>query len=931
MDILRKKEDGRDEEIKDVFAADEKPQAGHIRVKTAGDSGAKPEKSGEVDVLLEEEKEPDEIIAASSEKSGQAWDKIIKWSLYLIMGLTPLFFLPWGVSPVASNKQFFVSALAGIALIAWLAKSIASGKLVWKKSLLNPAIIILLVLWGISSYFSISPFQSLGFGSSEPDTFLNLLECALIFFLIAAVFGHDGSSRQRGLSSAIPVFGHDGVASESSRQPSVEKAIHIFLLPVAILAILAVFVGLRFVNVNLLPQSWDFAQSIDFNPVGTLNGLALFLGAGLVLVVGLLGQFMKGEAAEKSGRTKSVFQTGLIILAIIIAIELLLINFRPVWWSLVGVMLFLTAYGLAREMQFMRKQGGVLKVQKIILPVAILAVAALLLLVRMPISDVLSLPAEVGPSQNATYNIAKEVLKSEGGVANLFGSGPATFSYDYGLYRSVDLNQTVFWGVRFSQGASFFLTALATTGTLGVLSLLLFVLAFGWQSLKSIRFSPTTRKDELSVILAAAALFLVVAWFFYQANFTLLMSAFILLGLLAASGEYLPAGGNGLRKVSLLVSPQRTLIVSLLLIALIVGTVSVLYLEGQKYIAGLYYSAGVNAYNNKRDFEGAFAKMAKAINLDSSKDLYWRTFSQILLVKTSSILNDQAWKTGSAAALEDLRSQFQLNISQAVSAAQRAKDENPAESLNWSNLGFVYENLLNFVNGGEKFLVDAYDKATELEPANPALQNDLGRAHLAVSDKIQAQINQLASAQQQDKAAIDELVAQRNSEWQKAIEELEKSASLKGDYSPPRFLLVQVYSRQGELKKAILQSEAYRGLNPKDPGSAFQLGFLYYKNNQNAEAKAELERAVSISPDYSNARYFLGLIYDAEGNKQGAKEQFKKIAELNPENAEVKKILENLNAGRGALETISPPGPAPGQRTTAPVSETGGASGGAIK
>ena len=56
-----------------------------------------------------------------------------------------------------------------------------------------------------------------------------------------------------------------------------------------------------------------------------------------------------------------------------------------------------------------------------------------------------------------------------------------------------------------------------------------------------------------------------------------------------------------------------------------------------------------------------------------------------------------------------------------------------------------------------------------------------------------------------------------------------------------------------------------------------------------------------------------------------------KIAELNPDNQEVKEILGNLNAGRGALETIVPPAMSPDQRTKAPVPETGGASEQSIK
>ncbi len=688
MDILRKKDEGKDEKIIDVFAEERKSPSLPLSQK-GGEEKASLERK---DVFEENGEEIREGISDSgSEKSGgthstgsgQAWDKIIKWSLYLIIGLTPLFFLPWGISQVDANKQFFLSVFAGIALIAWLAKSIASGKLVWKKSLLNPAIVVLLIFWGVSSYFSASPFQSLGFGFSEPDTFLNLLKYAVVFFLVGATFGSRGLGGgknppqppfEKG-GSREENFGEVGDPSLSQREVrrDLKKAIYIFLLPVAVLA---VFIGFKFLNINLLPKSWDFAQGINFNPVGTTNSLALFLGAGLVLIVGLLGRKetrkngVSGESLRQGADSRSLFQSALIVLAIIIAIELLLINFSPVWWALAGVMIFLTADGLMREMQLMRDRGGVLRIQKIILPVAILAVSALLLLVRLPISDVLSLPAEVSPSQSATYDIAKEVLKSKGGVANLFGSGPATFTYDYGLHRSADLNQTVFWGVRFSQGASLFLTALATTGVLGVVSLLFFVLAFGWQTLRSIKLSSAGGKKELPIILAAAALFLLIAWFFYQANFTLLVSAFILLGLLAAAtspqsppykgGE--ERGGSekrrrgGLREISLLASPQRTLIISLLLIVLMVGAISAMYLEGQKYIAGLYYSAGINVYNQKGDFDMAFSKITKAINLNASKDLYWRTLSQMFLVKTSNILNDSAWQTNSAAVLEDLRS-----------------------------------------------------------------------------------------------------------------------------------------------------------------------------------------------------------------------------------------------------------------------------------
>ena len=94
---------------------------------------------------------------------------------------------------------------------------------------------------------------------------------------------------------------------------------------------------------------------------------------------------------------------------------------------------------------------------------------------------------------------------------------------------------------------------------------------------------------------------------------------------------------------------------------------------------------------------------------------------------------------------------------------------------------------------------------------------------------------------------------------------------------------------------------------PFDAGFAFQLGSVYYQNNQLEKARVEFERALEIEPNFSNARYFLGLTYDRFGDKQAALGQFEKIIQLNPNNEEVKKIISNLQEGKGALEEIVPP------------------------
>lgn len=861
-------------------------------------------------------------VTLGKQSTGWVWQLIAEISLFALIFLTPLFFLPWGVSNIATNKQFLAIALVIIAFIAWLAKTIASGKLSWPKTALNISMWIVILAWGLSAFFSIAKMKSLGFASLEPDTLLNMLTYILAFFLVSSIF---------------------------IERKDIQRAILIFLCS---LAVLAVFVGLKFLNVNLFSNSvasggiWDFAQSIDFNPIGTINALGLFLGFGLVLIVSLLvGDLSLRGPANKSGenikeegngvprlplrrladRNDKFVKVGLIILALVISIELLLINYFGIWWSMALSMLFLVAYVFTRETQKVRQgKSDVIKTQKLVLPIVILAISVILILVKLPIANLIAFPAEVSPSNSATYEIAKDAWKAKGGSAEI-GSGPATFGYDYGLYRSQVINQTVFWGMKFAQGSSFILTSLSTVGIFGFAALILLIAAFIWQAFKM--FSNKKKEEEeaedegFQIPMIAVTLFALLVWFLYSANFSLMLFGFIGMGLLAAD---FGMKGNK-REISLLLSPQRTLIVSLILIILMVGSVSVLYLSGQKYIASLYFSAGLKTYNKTADPDLALEKFVKAINLDSAADQYWRVASQAFLVKTSNILNSPKWQGAAAAALEDLRSQFQVNMSQAISFAQRAKDADANESLNWSNLGYVYENILSFVTGAEKFMVDSYAQAFSLEPKNPALAVDLGRAHLTAADRLVSQINQMSSSKTPDKGQIDAWTSQQNQELDAAIVQLQKAVELKSDYSPAHFLLAQVYARQGNLKKAIVKSIDYYNLNSKDAGAAFQLGFLYYKDNQLENAKAALEWAISLNENYSNARYFLGLIYDAQGKKQAAKDQFQKIASLNPENAEVKAILDNLNNGREALETIVPPLPAPGERTKAPVPETGGA------
>lgn len=60
-------------------------------------------------------------------------DGVIKWGLYVLVFLLPLFFLPFNSSIIELNKQLLLIIFSLILVIAWLGKMIAQGKMELRK------------------------------------------------------------------------------------------------------------------------------------------------------------------------------------------------------------------------------------------------------------------------------------------------------------------------------------------------------------------------------------------------------------------------------------------------------------------------------------------------------------------------------------------------------------------------------------------------------------------------------------------------------------------------------------------------------------------------------------------------------------------------------------------------------------------------------
>lgn len=780
--------------------------------------------------------------------------------LYIFAALLPLWFVPFSL-PTEFGREITFGVLIVIAVILRLLIILRTGEVNFPHSFLLWAAAALLVIFSASVFLSKSPLLSLLFSEATGEKLSTLILGILIMLLAATSFGH-------------------------KREIGVLLFILLIAGTVSALITLLQFLGVPVYSVlRFLP----LMQGQNFNVVGTVNGLALFYVSLLLINVGLIlsGFFQTWKLWVRS----LLIVSSVSFLAVVLSV-----NFSTVWIVLLGSAIFL--FGLI----FDRNRKGAFG-WRYWAALGLILFSVVMLLIRTQSLAWVQLPAEVNPSLTATFSISKAVFKEN--VKNIFlGTGPATFGLDWVKYKDPSINQTIFWGIRFNQGYSWITTLIPTLGLMGFFAFLGFLSVTIFTFLRGLLSSPSGE------MITARALFLglasiVLTGFLYPATFTLVLLLFLLVGLLLALTAETDGQASFWKVKAYTIKFEGPWVVftsSLVIIFSVSLAVGALYFAADKARAAWALENGMAAFN-KGNLAEAVNQFEKSIALDPNNPKLMQTLVLARLEQIRDVIQR-------ASRGENVQSEFQGTVATAIQNSQLVLSIYPQEPIFWRAQGSLYEIIIPFIAGSERFAVESYQKAAELDPQNPVIWTDLGRAYLTFAERVQFLLNQNQGQKEQLAQAKQFALAEAEKAFRKATE-------VKPDFAQAHFLLAQTAVRQNKLDEAIKNVEQARQAAPVDIGIAFQLGLLYYQVNDFGRAEAEFLRAVSINDNYSNARYFLGLIYDRRGEREKAIKEFEKILIFNPANDEVKKVLANLRAKKRALEGISPP--LPEKRTEPPV------------
>ncbi len=704
---------------------------------------------------------------------------VLEVSFYLLFFFVPIIWLPVTSELFEFNKMILTYLLTVVVLAAWLLKSLSDKRFQLTRTALDIPIALFLVANILSTIFSLDPHTSL--------------------------FGYYGRWHGGLLSTISYIVLYYALVSHFDRKQILYYLATLFTsgLIVSIYAVLQhpnpIFRQVVDGKTILHGIDYDYwAVDVEdrvFSTFGQPNWLAAALAMLLLPLVSLL--FI----------LKKYWQLALVFVSV--GVYYLAFTFTYSRGGLIGLLVgaltFVVLFPVYKPTLFERIKAKIPlvdiwqtlgKIKLYLLPIAVLILLIFTInqffgnaIARRGV-EVISLtkatqddsenPSPPPPHQTQLEADGQETAKIRTivwtGAINIFrhypilGSGVETFGYSYYLFRPAEHNYTGEWDFLYNKAHNEYLNYLSTTGALGFLSYIIFIVSFELLAIKTIIKSNFTDQRLLSIgLLAGFNANLVqnffgfsvvttgILFFSYPAMF------FVISNTLGKTFVY------ELKKhpVFLQKSFYQNLAIVACLILTFLGLASVLSMWAADYIYNRSTSSGT--------YESSIRNLRVATKLFPGEPKY-----------TSELSSNLA---GLAVTLESSDEKTKKYIAEARDLINKAVADHPNDTALWIDKRAIDFNLSKIDESQKLELLRTAEKLKELAPTDASIQYDVALVYLYL---------------------------EKNSD---AIVQLEKVVNLKNDYPEAVLMLARTYIKVKENEKAIKLLQGWLQTNPTDTQS----------------------------------------------------------------------------------------------------------------
>ncbi len=737
--------------------------------------------------------------------------------VFILFAFLPFFFVPVQWVSVAQAKIIFATVIAVAAFLAWLSTSLRESRF---RIPLSPLLVaaILIPAAHLISAFATGASWGAFFGQ---ETIQNTVVVSVVWYIILL------------LSAVVLSTGND--RTSFALRSLIFGSSMVLLVQIIHLAI----------------PSFTFGGVLQINSasiVGSWHDLAIFLGLTAFVSIAFLGT----QIAVGYWRYMAFLH------ALVAVLFLTLINYSDVWVGLFFVCIFYAffAYKTRAKGESMFPIKGVMS----------LVFAALTLgLYFGGFAIHRALPAqlqvtqtEVRPSWQGTFEIGQKVFAEPNRI--FFGSGPGTFSREWGLYKPSAVNTTQFWNVDFYNGVGLIPTSIVTMGILGLLSWGAVCVGLLWSLWKW--FKKSSSDAVVYTTLIVSSIYLAVFHVLYVPGPLLSLITFLIFGALVAEEMHRGVVQEWVAELSFesWAGSAGAVLASIFgLLVLFMGIQSM-----RASISDIFVNRAIVEYNRTQNIQASSRSISLAVMVLGSNDRAHRAGVELGFLQLSKMI-------AAGGDSDEMRAKLQETLNSTIQHGLVAVSIEDQNYQNWLTLARLYGELAGIgVAGAEDSARSAYTKVLQTNPTSPLPYLGLAQLDLVKKHEIDARKN------------------------------LESAIAIKPDFAAAHFLLSQIHARANDLVKAEQHAAAVVQIAPEDSLGWYNLGTIFYTIGNNQNAALALERATKLNKDYANALFLLGLSYERLGRHKDALASLKLVAQSNPGDKGLAELIAKLEADKGS-------------------------------
>lgn len=609
-------------------------------------------------------------------------DNAIAFLLLVVAGVTPLLFLGQMTEFYEMPKLVFLVVATILLLGLWIFSWIIKGKVSINRTPLDFPLLLLLVAVAASTYFSVSkPIAIFGNFPKVHGSAVSWITYILLYFVTV--------SNLRSLGK-------------------VKNFLYVLYASGTVVALLTI---LSFFNV-FLPL--DFAKAVNFTPTGssfsTIAFLLLLLPLPLLSLV-TPNKYMPLPLAAS--------------LSVIFGVTIVLVGSLPTY---IVLALAVALCVVVAKPHHIRRT-----LPLFVLPLAAIALTLALAYLPLPGNKIQKLEANFPKEIQLPFSTSWKVSASAFRDAPFIGTGPSSYLFNFTSYKPLEFNATNLWSFSFDTAYDEFLQMLGTLGVLGLGAILLLSLFVINSSRKNLAMhNPEGEEDSSRVLLPGLAISALLTVVLLAIHATTLVSVVVTLFLLAAFmmsqkslREKVMELSMGL-KASTGEGNHFDLFPVIIFILFLVAAVPVLY-GTYTTVAADYYHRQALLQANKNGTV-TYQDLQKAESLNPQIDLYRVDMAQTNFALANAIaLKKGPTKDNPQGSLTDQDKQtIQTLLSQSINEGRVAVVLSPLSARNWEVLAAIYRNISGVAQNALTFSLDAYGRAIQRDPLNPALRVNVG-------------------------------------------------------------------------------------------------------------------------------------------------------------------------------------------------------------